>query len=106
MDMRITIFDILRIEYSTQVGDFWPSSDSGANIMFSNHVFVLEISKFPNLVLKLVASFIPITRTQESFEITHPNLVEMLRMDYWRIDKIASYQEVSTSYVSNCFTRC
>ncbi len=50
-------------------------------------------------------SFIPVSRTQELFELAQPNLVWMLRMVYWRTRALASYQGSSINKVLNCFSR-
>jgi hypothetical protein len=49
----------------------------------------------PNLnlwlsVMVVVDPSIPMSRTQEPFAIKQPNLVKILRMDYWRIESPAS----------------
>ncbi len=99
MVIRISIFDFLRTEHLTQVGDFSPSVDSGASV---DHYNVLKLYF---CVINLIIEFNVLSKSGLLIEIGQL-CAEIQLLSYRKTGKIATFRKnrkFSKSYIFTLF---
>jgi hypothetical protein len=100
MDIKISIFDFLRIEHLTHVGDFSPSVDSGATV---DHYNVLKLYF---CVIKLIVESNELSKCGLGIEIGQL-CAEIQLLSHRKTGKIATFRrnrKFSKSYIFTFFT--
>jgi hypothetical protein len=65
-----------------------------------------EIFSYRYREIKMVASFLPTSRTLQPFDSFPPNLTWLLEIAFWRTEASNSCQGLSINYVSNFILGC